>query len=155
MKKTIIALAIASMLIVGSIFTGFPSPAQKEQAAQIKVQKAQLSLNIAENNANVVEQKSAKADALKTYIMESQLTIKDNEIRIAELNLKMINSGKEGDELYGERIGSLEMKNVILRKRIEETKKSQSNWEKIKREFGHEVNDFGNAINDFLADNRK
>jgi len=155
MRKTIIALAIAAMFIVGFILLGFPSSARKTKVAQTKVQTAQQGLNVARNAAYDLEQKKVVKDKLNYDILEAKVTIIDNEIRIAELNNKIENSGTEMDEFYINKIGSLEMKNISLQKSIAENEKKQSNWDKLKRMFNYQMDDFGNAFSEFIVDNRR
>jgi len=155
MGRTLFVLAIVSFLLLGTLLTGFPSPAQKEHAAQYKIQKAQIGLNIAREDANQVAQKTANEEILKRKILESEITINDNENRIADLNLKKINADPDNDELYDDRIRSFEMKNVALKKRIADNEKSLSYWEKIKRELTHGANELGDDFESFVVENWK
>jgi len=155
MRKTIIALAIAAILIVGAILLGFPTTGQKKHAAMTNVQTAQFNLNVERNNAFDQEQKKVLTKKLSTDILESKTTIKDNEIRIAALYFKIDNSGKGMDEFYKNKIGQLEMKNISLRKTIVENEKKQSYWMKIKRLFNDQVDESGSGSSKFIVDNLK
>ena len=83
MKKTTITLIAATMLVAGAIFTSCKSPAQKEDAAEAKVEDAQQDLNAA-------SQEVATAEEWQTFKSETVLKITDNEIRIAELKVKIL-----------------------------------------------------------------
>ena len=59
MNKTIITLAVTSMLVAGSVFTSCKSPAQKEDAAEAKVEDAQQDLNAAQDKADAARLQGA------------------------------------------------------------------------------------------------
>ena len=155
MKKTLLTLAIATALITGTIFTGCKSPVQKEEAAKDKVQDAKQDLKEVRNDANAEAQKVATAEEWKTFKSESEVKIKNNEIRIAELKVKMKKRGKTLDALYAKRIETLEQKNRDLRTRLDAYEKSESDWEVFKREFNHDMDELGQALTDFTVDNKK
>src|SRR5665648_457576 len=114
MKKMIFILAVTS-LMAGTIFTGCQSSTKKQQAAQDKVQDARQDLNAAKKNANEVAQKAATAEEWKTFKSESELKIKDNEIRINELTVRMKKPGELFDELFEKKITNLEQQNKDLK----------------------------------------
>ena len=154
MKKMIFILAVTT-LMAGTIFTGCQSSTQKQQSAQDKVQDAKQDLNAAKKNANEVAQKAATAEEWKTFKSESELKIKDNEIRINELAVKMKKPGELFDALYEKKIANLEQQNKDLKARLEAYEKSQSNWETFKREFNHDMDEIGQALKDLTVDNKK
>jgi len=154
MKKTIITIAVACMLIAGSVFTGCKSAAQKEADAQSEVQDAQEDLNEAQNDANVEEQKVATAEEWSAFKSEADLKIKSNEVRIAELTVKMNKPGELLDPLYKKRIQTLEQQNNDLRARMDAYDKNKSDWETFKREFNHDLDELGQALKDVTVDNK-
>ena len=91
MKTITYVLVGATMLMTGSFMTGCMSSDQKKEAANAQVVNAEDNLNQAKDNAEVVAEKAATADELKTFKLESELKIKQNEVSIAELKLKMNN----------------------------------------------------------------
>lgn len=150
----IFVLAVTS-LMAGTLFSGCQSSTQKQQAAQDKVQDARQDLNAAQKNANEVAQKVATAEEWKTFKSESELKIKDNEIRINELTVKMKKPGELFDALYEKKITNLGQQNKDLKARLEAYEKSQSNWESFKREFNHDMDAIGQALKDLTIDNKK
>jgi len=155
MKKVIITLAVSTMLIAGAIFTSCKSPAQKEDAAKAKAEEAQQDLNSAQKDANAEAQKVATAEEWKAFKSESELKIKDNEIRIAELKAKMKKPGKVFDSMYEKKIDNLEQQNRDMRVRMDAYEKSQSDWESFKTEFNHDMDELGKALKDLTVDNKK
>ena len=154
MKKTIITIAVASMLIAGSVFTGCKSPSQKEADAQGEVQDAKEDLNNAQNEANAEQQKVATAEEWDAFKSEADAKIKSNEVRIAELTVKMNKPGEILDPLYKKRIQTLEQQNRDLKERLYAYEKSNSDWESFKREFNSDMNELGDALKDLTVDNK-
>ena len=154
MKKTLITIAVASMLIAGSVFTGCKSASQKEADAQAEVQDAKEDLNDAQNDANVEQQKVATAEEWSAFKSDAEAKIKSNEVRIAELNVKLNKPGEILDPLYKKRIQTLEQQNRDLKERLYAYEKSNSDWESFKREFNSDMNELGDALKDLTVDNK-
>lgn len=154
MKNIIFALAVASVIVVGSIFTCFPSPAQKAIAAQNKLQEARISLSLAKSNASEEAEKETFAEQLNSEIWKSEDTIMKNENRIVEINSKITKSGTALDEHYGNRIDALQMKNYKLKKRIETIKNNQSLWVRFSGEFRQDLKEFAQTVNVLVFEKR-
>lgn len=155
MKKFNCALTIGILLFAANVLTGCQSSDQKVKAANDKVQVAQQELAIAQNIANVETQKAVTAEELKTFKLETELTVKNNEVSIAELKLKMRKSGSAMDELYAQRIDTLEMRNKGLKDRFTSYEKSQSNWENFKFEVNHDLDEIGRVLKELSPKNTK
>lgn len=154
MKKTIISYAIASTFLTGIIFTGCQSASKKEESAKENVQDAKDELKEVREDANKEAQKVASAEEWKTFKTETQERITNNEIRIAELKVKMKKPGKILDGLYEKRIETLEQRNNELKMRLDNYEKNQSDWESFKREFNHDMDELGQAFKDITVDNK-
>lgn len=154
MKKITYILVGATMLMTGSFVTGCMSSDQKKEAANAQVVNAEDNLNVAKNNAEVVAEKAATADELKTFKLESELKIKQNEVSIAELKLKMNNQGAVKDEVYARKIDSLEFKNTNLNKRMSEYEKTHSNWTQFKHDFNRDLDELGNSLKRIASGNK-
>jgi DNA repair ATPase RecN len=141
--------------MAGTIFTSCQSSIQKQEAAQAKVRDAKQDLNAAQKDAKAAAQVVATAEEWKAFRSESELKIRDNEIRITELNVKMKKPGEIFDALYAKKIANLEQQNKDMRARLEAYEKSQSNWESFKREFNHDMDAIGQALKDLTVDNKK
>ncbi len=155
MKRTIFILAAALTLMAGTVFTGCQSTAQKQDAAQDKVQEARQDLNEAKIEANAIGQELATAEEWATFKSESEIKIRDNEVRITELNVKMKKPGEIFDEAYSKKIANLELQNKEMRTRLTAYEKSQTNWETFKREFNHDMDELGKALKDITVDNTR
>jgi len=144
MKKMIFLVALTIPLMAGIMFTGYRSSTQKQKAAQAKMQ--------AENTA----EKAATAEEWKTFKSESELKIKDNEILITELKVKMEKQEEILDALYKKKIANLEEQIKYMKVRLEAFEKShQSNWESFKLGFNQEMDTIGNALKYLTVDNNK
>jgi hypothetical protein len=135
----------------GILVTGCESSDQKNEMAQKQVQDAKDKLQEAQKNAIVV----ANAEQWKAFKDETDLVVKSNETRITELKDKMKKSRKSVDSLYAMKIDSLETKNQAMNLRVQNYEKNQSNWETFKTEFKHDMDELGNALNDFGVKNTK
>lgn len=151
MKKIIFTLVIG-IFLAGTIFTGCQSQSQREEAAEVKLQNAEQDLeSVHKDNA---AQKVATAEEWELFKTETDLKIKKNEIRIAELKIKINKPGTTLDALYAKRIASLEQKNRDLQTRMANYKTSQSDWEVFKSEFNSDMDELGKAITDFTVDSK-
>jgi hypothetical protein len=107
---------------------------------------AQANLDKVKVNAAIVEQKAATEEEFKTFKLESELKIKNNEVSIAALKLKMNKSGSTLDEVYARRIDSIEIKNKNLKTRVNDYERSHSDWTKFKQDFNRDMDDLGRSI---------
>jgi len=156
MKKSIFTLAFTA-LMVGGLLVGCQSSAKKEETAKDNLQKAQEDLDEVQYDAAMAAQKKAAiAKEWQTLKNNTQATINENEIRIAELKVKMKKTGKDIDSLYIKKIDQLEQKNKDIKARIETYKNDKnSDWESFKREYNHDMDELGKALKDITIDNKK
>lgn len=155
MRKTIFTIVVAASFIAGSIFTGCQSSAQKEEAAREKSEDANEEFEDLQNEQNAENQKVATAAEWEIFKTESELKIRNNEIRVEELKIQMNKPGKVFDAIYARKIEILEQRNRNMQARIDAYEASQSNWEVFKREFNHDMDELGKAFKDLTVDNKK
>lgn len=146
MKKLIYTLSVVIFSLVVTLFSSCKSTDQKKEDAQNKTQVAIENLNEAQNNEKAVAQKAATEEELKTFRLESDLKIKDNEVSIAKLKLMMNKQGSALDETYARRIDSLELKNQNLKTRMGNYEKTHTDWGKFKSDFNRDLNDLGKSL---------
>ncbi len=155
MKKFIATLITATTLTFGVVLIGCQSSEQKVEDAKEKVKDANQNLKQVQNNANTEAQKQANAQAWKTLKVEWENKIKSNEGIILDLRGEMKKSGRIFDPLLEGSIKDLEQKNKAMKMRIDEYDKNQSDWESFKREFSHDMDGLGKALNDLTVNNKK
>lgn len=154
MKKVIFFAALTIPIMAAIIFTGYLSSTQKQKAAQTKMLYAKGDLIAAQEDANTSAPVMATPEEWKTFRSESELKIRDNEIRLTELNVRM---KKQGVVIYtrsGKKIAILKLQNRDMKARLESYEKIQSNWITFKREFNNDMVSIGDELKD-LTDNNK
>lgn len=154
MKKIILTLVVATAFLTGTIFTGCQSSVQKEASARDNLQEAKQDLKDVQKDANEEAQKLANAEEWETFKSDAEITIRNNEIRIADLRVKLSKQGTMLDPMYEKKIETLEQQNKDLIKKIEDYEKSKSDWETFKREFNHDMDELGKALKDITVDNK-
>jgi hypothetical protein len=152
MKKTMYTFTLA-IFMAASMFSGCQSPVQKEQAAEEKLQDAEQNLEAVQSDATA--QRVATAQEWKVFKSEVDLKIKKNEIRIAELKIKINKPGEVLDGLYEKRIEMLEQRNKELKSRIEKQENSHTDWDVFKQEFNKDLDELGQSLTDFTVDSKK
>lgn len=154
MKKILFTIAVAITFTTGTILTGCQSSEQKEDAAEQKVEDAKEDLKDVQQDANTEAQKVATAEEWKAFRSDTEVKIQNNQKRIDDLRVQLNKPGKTLDPLYAKRIETLENENNELRMRMDNYEKSQSDWEKFKMEFNHDMDELGRSLKDFTVDNK-
>jgi hypothetical protein len=155
MKKIIYLAALTILLLAGIIFTGYWLSTQNQKAAQTKVEYANQDFIAEQEDANAAAQVAATPEEWITFRSESELKIRDNEIRITEINLKTKKPGEISDALYKNKIAILELQNNDMKAKLEAYEKIQSNWGAFKQQFNHDMNAIGEALQDLTVDDKK
>lgn len=142
------------VILAHAVFTGCQSSADKLDNANQNVEKEKQDLQEAQKDANAAAVKVANAEEWSAFKTESEVKIKDNQIRIDELKVKMSKPGKTFDAMYTKNIENLEQKNKDLKARIGAYEANQSDWESFKREFNHDMDELGQALRDLTVNNK-
>lgn len=154
MKKTILTVAVAT-IVIGSLVTSCKPNTQKEQEAQENLDSAEVALTEAKNDLDEAK-RAATAEEWETFKNETNAKIEENNAKIAELKLKAKKTGKEIDEAYQRNIDTFEQKNKNLKIKIDSYKNDvNSDWNSFKREFNHDVDELGQSLKDFTVNNKK
>lgn len=155
MKRPIFNLKIATVFVTIALLCGCMSSDQKKEDAQHPVQTARENLQAGQMNKDAVTQNTVTADELKTFKLESDLKIKNNEVSIAKLKLRMNNSGSTFDEVYARRIDSLEMKNQNMKTRMGNYDTSRNDWSKFRREFNRDLDELRITLKNLIIAHKK
>jgi ribosomal protein L3 len=96
-------------------------------------------------------------DEYKTYRIAQEKKITENEKKITELRLKKDKINAENRAKYESKIDEFKKRNNELRKRITLNYKNEGKekWESFKKEFNHDMDEFGEALKDVYQDNVK
>jgi len=148
MKKIIYSLAIAATLLAGIIFNACQSApsTQEEEAAQAKLDSANLELKAAQNTVTTEE--------LEAFKIESAQKIRNNELIIADFKDRRSTTESKFDALYTEKLNKLEQQNMYMKARIDNYEKTQSNWTFFKRDFNRDMDELGQALKNITVDNK-
>jgi len=138
---------------VMSIFAGCGTSEDKTAAAEKEVAEAKE--NLADAKRDAILDRKVEAKEWQDFQDESNDKITTNNIKIAELKRRMLQSGQLENAVLRERIISLEMKNTELRKRMETYDASQNDWASFKREFSNDMDELGESLEDLTVDSKK
>ena len=92
----------------------------------------------------------------EAFKVSTDSIINENDMRIAELKVKMKNTGKAMDSTYENKIVQLQERNAAMKVKIQNYKDDNSqNWDSFKTEFNHDMSQLGNTLEDLTVDNKK
>ena len=154
MKALVINFLVSLMVLAIAILGGCQSSTDKVEKAKENVEEAKEELQEVKADAHADAVKVANEEEWRVFKAETELKIKENEKRIAELRAKMKNSGKTFDAMYEKNIDTLEQRNKDLRNRMTGYESNQSDWEAFKREFNHDMDELGQALKDLTVNNK-
>lgn len=154
-KMKILGVALLVLFVTGAGVLGCQSNTSKVEEAKEEVEDANHELNKVQEEAKTANQKAASIEDWRIFKEETNLKIKQNEVRIAELKEKMQGPGKTLDSFYQKRIEKLERNNNVMKVRLETYEKEQSDWESFKREYNHDMDELSRALSNFSNDDKK
>lgn len=153
MRQIIFALAVTVFLTI-SVVSCKPDT-RNGMALEDKVQDAKENVQDAKDSL-AVARKAATVEEWQAFKNSTDSIINENEVRIAELKLKMKKTGKSIDAKYKENIDVLEQKNKNLKAKTATYKNDRSaDWQSFKREFNHDMDELGQAMKDLTVNNKK
>ncbi len=139
----------------GVMLIGCQSSSQKEDAAREEVKDATHDLADAQKELRSDSIQAVNAEEWKIFKNEAEAKSRSNDLRIKSIKKKMKNAGSPLDGVDQERIEALEKRNSDLEKRVKGFEEKNSDWASFKREFNHDVDQFGESLKDFGKNNRK
>jgi len=140
MKNTIFILAMMSLMAVISL-TGCQTQTRRIEYALTNGLVAPQDQNLKAGMINA-SQDLKKAVTIQDWIIfkrASEFRISDNDIRIAELKVKMQRRGMQPDPIYKKKLNTLENVNLEMKKKIGIYFENQKEWISYKREFTHNL----------------
>ena len=154
MKTLVINFFVSLLILAAAILGGCQSSAEKVDAAKENVDEAEEELQEVKAEAQADAIKVANAEEWRVFKSDAEIKIKENEVRIGELKVKMKKSGKTFDAMYEKNIIALEEKNKDLKTRIASYETNQSDWDAFTREFNHDMDELGQALKDLTVNNK-
>ncbi|NQU34537.1 MAG: hypothetical protein HQ521_15000 [Bacteroidetes bacterium] len=145
-----LTISVATLL-AGTILSGCESSTKKVENARENLQDAK---------ENVVEAKidlnQALKDSIQSFKTELDQKISIYDKNIAALNTKLVSQKKDKKAPYEKALTELELKSKQLKKKLQEYKEEGiDSWTSFKKEFKHDMDELGVAINDLTKNNVK
>jgi hypothetical protein len=153
MKKSFFTLVVATFL-VGSLVISCKPNSANEQAAQENLDSAKVAVTVAENDLDEAKRVATTAE-WQAFKDSANLKIEENNIKIAELKLKIKKTGNDIDNAYQRNIDTIEKRNKNLKLKVNSYKNDiDSDWNSFKREFNHDMDELGQSLKDFTVNNK-
>ena len=150
-KQTVLSRLTITGFIVGIIFSGCSSPAEKVQNAKEKV--AAANEDVAEANR---ELNTAQYDSVAQFKKEQEQKISANEKSIADFKSRIASEKMVDKAKYEKQVADLDQKNGDMRKKLADFKQEgKDNWVAFKKEFGHDMDDLGKSLKNFVVSSKK
>jgi uncharacterized protein YggE len=149
MKNTLYTTA----LIAGIILASCQTPAQKEAAAETKVDSAQSNLNNAQKDLNNTQ--AVLNPEYPAFRKDAEEQINDNDKKIAKLRSKLTDANSPANDMRSKRIDKLQKENADLRSRLYGYETERSDWVAFKVGFNHDKDNLNQAFSDFGNDMKK
>jgi hypothetical protein len=86
----------------------------------------------------------------------SEARIEQNDMRLTEMEKKSENSNAKLKKQYQERVSALKERNAKMREKLKsDNETNKDKWNEFKREFNHDMDELGKALEEFTKDNKK
>jgi len=148
MKKLTLCLSLGYVLFAIVTVAACQTTQAKIDNAQEKVNEATKDNKALNTEAKADKIKTADAKEWKAFKEETELEIKANDARIAELRINLKKPGKILDPMYKAKIENLERQNKEMRMKLDAYEQNQTDWEAFKTEFNNNMDDLGQALKD-------
>lgn len=153
MKNKILTFAVTALMI-GTGFNTFGQADKKVSKARKNVKEAQKDLKDAKSDLS--EAKVDSAADYEKFRKEAEMDISNNNMKIADLKSKKMTDNKAANEKYDKKLMALEKRNNDLQIKLNGSSSTKTSaWTSFKREFNHDMNEFGKAFKDIGVNNEK
>lgn len=149
-KKSVIAIGLASFTTAAILFGGCTSTSEKEKAANEATEK----LIEAKNELELARQDYV--EKLAAFKLESDNKLTENEKAIADLKVEINKKSKKVKADMEAQLATLELKNQLMKEKIRDyNDESTDKWEAFKLEFNRDMDNLGQALKDLTENNTK
>lgn len=146
MKKTILTMAAVALFAVTATTSFGQNTDKKSDKAREDLTEARQDLNAAQQDS-VADYQNFKRDTEARFLK--------NEKSLADWKVKVAQSDVNRRAEYEKNLGTLNQRNVELRKRMVDYKQNgDTKWSSFKTEFNNDMDDFGKELKDFTIDNK-
>ena len=126
---------------------------QKEQNAVNDVAEAEQNLKEVAKENDEEKKETATADEWKKFKEDTDAKMQANEAKMTALSDQMKAKGKKLDDLYARKIDTLQMKNKLLKNKIDNYD-MKSDWNQFQEEFNRDMDQLGKTLKDFTVNNK-
>lgn len=148
MKRPVFSIQIVLILIFGTVFTGCESSAQKEFEANEQKHKSSRRQEAMRNDTNQTVPEVVSDREWEAFRTNADKRLKDNEILLTNLRMKIRSTGKKSDMIFEKWINIFEQKNKFLKERIIVYPEVQGDWESFQSEFNKELDELYKSLKD-------
>jgi hypothetical protein len=148
MKIKMLIPALLSIIIVGAVSMGCESSSEKIQDANEKLRDANKNLATLKRESREEAHRLKMEKEWQQYKSECEMTIAENDVKIAELEKAILENKKGYNTEYITKVNELKGENNMLRERIRdyEINSNMSAWEDFKYEVGKDMQDISDAF---------
>jgi hypothetical protein len=127
---------------------------QKEQNAVNDVAEAEQNLKEVAKENDEEKKETATADEWKKFKEDTDAKMQANEAKMTALSDQMKAKGKKLDDLYARKIDTLQMKNKVLKNKLD-SYDMKSDWNEFQKEFNRDMDELGKTLKDFTVNNKQ
>ncbi len=153
MNRNALSTLLLTIFVAVAANFGCQTTDQKEQESKAIADR--MALDQARQDSISNAQRRVTDEEWQAFVTETKAKIKANDSGIEKLKADMKKSGKKMDEAYTKSIETLEQKNKTLEAKLDSGyEKGQKEWAEFKREFNHDMDELGQALNDLVTNNK-
>lgn len=153
MKKTLLSITLIGFTFA-SLLTACNSSADNVDQAEKDLMKQEADVYDAKNELE--EAKHTYLQDFEDYKIEKTMEIAKNDQAIADLKIRIEGENAVNRKAYRLQIARIESENDVLREKMDTYHpENQERWEEFKKEFSHDINELGKAMQDVGQDNVK
>lgn len=152
-SKIITALGVLSLISFASCDS--KNEHNDSNAVEVKTSEEKVNVEVKPEEKPVITEAELEIQR-NEFKRDAELRIEANEKKIEELEAKMENADKKTRKEYKQRISELKERNKKQRDRLNGyNDNDNTKWDEFKREFNHDMDDLGKALDNFGENNKK
>ncbi len=152
MKKISLCLSLGYAMLIVFTIAACQSTQTKIDNAQEKVKDAKQDISDLNKEVKADAVKVANTNEWNAFRETTELQIKTNEARIAEIRVALSMPGKLFSEINDKKVEKLVKKNQDMRIKLESYEKDQTDWDSFKKTYNDDLNELVADIATLTAD---
>jgi hypothetical protein len=147
---------VYTTIVCGLFYFGFVSCTDRKEGPidpRVDTRVDQIEMNA---NETVRDNTRTSDGDWESFRTEAEKRIDENDRKISELEMNNTLAINRSKKEYNEALVDFKERNKKLRSRLRNVKmESREKWNEFKREFNHDMEELGSALNDFTVNNKK